>query len=497
MLNHLRKARAGREGRAFRAGGAVADRSRATLTSQVAMLYNNVLEAVGHTPLVRINRIGAHLPPLIAAKLEFTNPGGSVKDRIALEMVEDAERRGLLKPGGTIIEGTSGNTGMGLAMVAAVKGYRCIFTMPDKMSQEKIAALRALGAEVVVTPTAVPHEDPRSYHAVALRLNREIPNSIFPNQYDNPANPRSHYRSTAPEIWEQSEGRVTHVVIGVGTGGTITGVGRWFREHHPTVRIVGVDPVGSIFHALFRTGRMPETFPYKVEGVGQDELPGNVDFSVIDEMHLVDDKESFTLTRALARQEGIFAGGSSGLALAATLRLAREAQASDFIVVILPDSGSRYLSKVYNDNWMKENQFLDPPVQLKLEQILAEKNRELPTLISVPADATLREAIELMRANGISQVPVIEGGQCLGRLDEARLLQALLSDAEAWHRSVVQYMDDPYPEIGEQAPLAELAGLLGGKEQAVMVRRQDASLAILTKSDLIFTLFKAEQGGRP
>jgi len=242
---------------------------------------------------------------------------------------------------------------------------------------------------------------------------------------------------------------------------------------------------------------MPETFPYKVEGVGQDELPGNVDFSVIDEMHLVDDKESFTLTRALARQEGIFAGGSSGLALAATLRLAREAQASDFIVVILPDSGSRYLSKVYNDNWMKENQYLEPPVQLKLEQILAEKNRELPTLISVPADATLREAIELMRANGISQVPVIEGGQCLGRLDEARLLQALLSDAEAWHRSVVQYMDDPYPEIGEQAPLAELAGLLGGKEQAVMVRRQDASLAILTKSDLIFTLFKAEQGGRP
>jgi cystathionine beta-synthase len=459
------------------------------------MLYANVLEAVGHTPLVRLNRIARGLAPLLAAKLEFTNPGGSVKDRIALEMVEDAERRGLLKPGGTIVEGTSGNTGMGLAMVAAVKGYQCICTMPDKMSQEKIDALRALGAEVIVTPTAVAPDDPRSYHQVALRLSREIAGAYFPNQYDNPANPLSHYRSTAPEIWEQSEGRVTHIVVGMGTGGTITGVGRWFKEQHPSVRIVGVDPLGSIFHALYTSGRKPETFPYKVEGVGQDELPGNVDFSVLDDLLVVDDKEAFTAARRLARQEGIFAGGSSGMALAAALRLARDGSAQDYLVVLLPDSGSRYLSKLYNDNWMKANQFLEPPVKVDLHEILAEKPGETRAVISVSSEATLGQAIELMRSHGISQVPVIAEGQCLGRLDEARLLQVLLSNSEAWNHNVVEFMDAPFPELAEDAPLARLAELLGGREQAVMVRRRDRSLAILTKSDLIFTLFKAEQAG--
>ena len=459
------------------------------------MLYANVLEAVGHTPLVRLNRVTRGLRPLVAAKLEFTNPGGSVKDRIALEMVEDAERRGQLKPGGTIVEGTSGNTGMGLAMVAAVKGYRCICTLPDKMSQEKIDALRGLGAEVIVTPTAVPHDDPRSYHQVALRLSREIPGAVFPNQYDNPANPLSHYRSTAPEIWEQSEGRVTHIVMGVGTGGTITGVGRWFRERQRHVQIVGVDPVGSIFHELFTSGRQPETFPYKVEGVGQDELPKNVDFSVIDAMHAVDDKASFNATRRLAREEGIFAGGSSGMALVAALRHAEGLSESDFLVVLLPDSGSRYLSKIYNDNWMKENQYLEPPVQLSIREILADKSRETQTLIAVPSDATLGQAIDLMHRHSISQLPVLAGGQCLGRLDEARLLQVLLSDSEAWNRNVMQFMDEPYPEVPESTPLAELARLLSGRKQAIMVRRQDASLAILTKSDVIFTLFRAEQAG--
>jgi cystathionine beta-synthase len=459
------------------------------------MLYQNVLEAVGRTPLVRLNRITRNLPPLMAAKLEFTNPGGSIKDRIALEMIEDAERRGLLRPGGTIIEGTSGNTGMGLALVAAVKGYKCIFTMPDKMSQEKIDALRGLGAEVVVTPTAVAHEDPRSYHQVALRLNRQIPNSFFPNQYDNPANPLSHYRTTAPEVWEQSEGRVTHVVIGVGTGGTITGVGRFFKEKHPAVRIVGVDPVGSIFYDLFKTGQAPETFPYKVEGVGQDVLPENVDFSVIDEMFLVSDKEAFNTTRALARLEGLFAGGSSGLAVAAALKLAKDCGPDDFVVVLLPDSGSRYLSKLYNDDWMKENQYLDPPVELTIEDVLAEKGREQSPLVTIASDATIGQAIELMRRHGFSQLPVLGEGQCLGRLDEARLLQILLSNAEAWNHNVLQFMDDPYPEVAEDTPLSRLAELLSGKAQAVMVRRNDASLSILTKSDLIFTLFKAEKAG--
>ncbi len=460
------------------------------------MLYANVLEAVGNTPLVRLNRINRGLQPLMAVKLEFSNPGGSVKDRIALEMIEDAERKGLLQPGGTIIEGTSGNTGMGLAMVAAVKGYNCIFTMPDKMSQEKIDALRGLGAEVVVTPTAVPHDDPRSYHQVALRLSREIPNSVFPNQYDNPANPNSHYRTTAPEIWEQSDGMVTHVVVGVGTGGTATGVGRYFKEHHPRVKIIGVDPVGSIYYQLYKTGKQPETFPYKVEGVGQDELPKNVDFSVMDEMLLVDDKESFNVTRKLARLEGIFSGGSSGMALAAALKYALNLTQSDYVVIILPDSGSKYLSKIYNDNWMKENQFLDPPVQLSTREILAEKARDHAQLISVSLDATIGQSIELMRSHGISQVPVIAEGQCLGRLDEARLLQLLLTNAEAWNHNAVEFMDEPFPEIAENTPLAELAELLGGKEQAVMVRRGDASLSILTKSDLIFTLFRAEKASQ-
>ena len=317
-----------------------------TATCRVPMLLKNILEAVGNTPLVRLNRIAQGLRPLIAVKIEFVSPGGSVKDRIGLEMVEDAERRGLLKPGGTIIEGTSGNTGMGLAMVAAVRGYRCIFTIPDKMSHEKIDSLRALGAEVVVTPTAVAHDDPLSYHSVAVRLSKEIPNSVFPNQYTNPANPLAHYRTSGPEIWEQTGGKVTHVIVGVGTGGTISGVGRYFREHAPHVKIIGVDPEGSIFYDWFKRREQTKSTPYKVEGVGQDEIPKNVDFSVIDDMYRVGDKESFNVTRRLARLEGIFAGGSSGMALAAALKLAEELTEQDYLVVILPDSGERYLSPI-------------------------------------------------------------------------------------------------------------------------------------------------------
>ncbi len=455
------------------------------------MLHQNVLEAVGDTPLVRLNRINRGLKPLIAAKLEFTNPGGSLKDRIALEMVEDAERKGQLKPGGTIIEGTSGNTGMGLAMVGAVKGYKCIFTMPDKMSKEKIDTLRGMGAEVVVTPTSVAHDDPRSYHAVAKRLNREIPNSVFPNQYDNPANPRAHFKTTGPEIWEQTEGKVTHVVIGVGTGGTITGVGRYLKEKNPDVKIIGVDPEGSIFYEMFKTGKTPQTWPYKVEGVGQDEMPENVDFSVIDDIYLVGDKESFNLTRDLAVMEGMFAGGSSGLAVAAALRLAKKCKKSDYIVVLLPDSGERYLSKIFNDAWMKENQYLDPPVKLNTTQILSE--REKGELISVSSNATIGEAIDLMRAHGISQLPVIAEGDILGGLDESHLLELLLSNSEAWHHNVLEFMDDPFPEVPEDAPVEELVSLLGQNVQAILVRKRKGDLSIITKSDLIFTLLKAEK----
>src|SRR6185369_14126044 len=316
------------------------------------MWHDNILQVIGSTPLVRLNRVARGLRPLMLAKLEYMNPGGSVKDRIGITMLEAAEKEGRIKPGGTIIEGTSGNTGMGLALAAAIKGYQCIFTMPDKMSQEKINALRALGAEVIVTPTQVDHHDPRSYHSVALRLSKEIPNSYFPNQYENPANAFAHYSTTGPEIWEQTEGKVTHVVIGVGTGGTITGVARYLKEKNPAIRIIGADPQGSIFAEMFKTGIRPQPQPYKVEGIGQDEMPANVDFSVIDEIHAVSDKDSFLRTRMLSRTEGIFAGGSAGTVVHLAMKVAENLDENHIVVIIIPDSGTRYLSKIYNDNWM-------------------------------------------------------------------------------------------------------------------------------------------------
>jgi len=460
------------------------------------MIHEDVLQAIGNTPIVRLNRVCAGLPPTIAAKLEFTNPGGSVKDRIGLAMVEAAEREGTLKPGGTIIEGTSGNTGMGLAMVAAVKGYRAIFTMPDKMSKEKIDTLRGMGAKVIVTPTAVAHDDPRSYHAVAVRLSQEIPGSFFPNQYDNPSNPAAHFRTTGPEIWEQTEGRVTHVVIGVGTGGTITGVGRYLKERNPGIKIIGVDPVGSIFYDLFRTGKAPPTAPYKVEGVGQDELPKNVDFSVIDEMYQIDDRESFVTTRELARLEGIFGGGSCGMAIAGARRAAMACGPDDLMVVLLPDSGSRYLSKIYDDDWMRENQYLDTPVHLSTWQVLSEKMQDHAQLIQLEPGATIGAAVELMRGHGISQLPVVHEGEIVGSLDENRLLRLLLTDKDAFNEPVGEFMDPPYPVVSEDTPLADLAAILEQDAPALHVKRRSGEIAIITKSDLIFALLKAERGSQ-
>jgi cystathionine beta-synthase len=453
------------------------------------MWHSNILEVIGNTPLVRLTRVIRGVRPTVLAKLEYLNPGGSVKDRIGIAMLEAAERAGKIKPGGTIIEGTSGNTGMGLALAAAIKGYRCIFTMPDKMSQEKIDALRALGAEVIVTPTEVEHDDPRSYHAVALRLSREIPNSLYPNQYENPANTEAHYSTTGPEIWEQTEGKVTHVVIGVGTGGTITGVARFLKEKNPKIRVIGADPVGSIFAEMFKTGRKPQVQPYKTEGIGQTELPGNVDFSVIDELYAVTDKDAFLLTRQLARTEGIFAGGSAGSALYAALKAAENMTADDVVVIIIPDSGTRYLSKIYNDNWMRENQFLQPRLKITAGQVVHDKQRRAETLVSVPLGVTVEQAVNLMREHDISQVPVIEGGEVVGSISETRILDILVSDPVAKMKPVAEYMEKPFPVIPEDASIEDIAHNIDHQTPAILVKH-GSDFDIITKSDLIFFLTK-------
>ena len=456
------------------------------------MWLDNILEAIGNTPLVRLHRSVAGLRPTILAKLEYMNPGGSVKDRIGLAMLEAAEEAGKIKPGGTLIEGTSGNTGMGMALAAAVKGYQCIFTMPDKMSQEKIDALRALGAEVIVTPTQVEHHDPRSYHSVALRLSREIPNSVFPNQYDNPANTDAHYQTTGPEIWKQTEGRVTHVVIGVGTGGTITGVARFLKEKNPNIRIIGVDPEGSIFAEMFRTGQKPQVQPYKVEGIGQDEMPRNVDFSVIDEIHAVSDRDSFLRTRLLARSEGIFAGGSAGSALHVALKISENLTENDVVVIIIPDSGTRYLSKIYNDNWMKENQFVESQIKVRASQVVRDKVRR-SKLVFIPLGVTVQDAVNLMREHDISQVPVMEGGEVVGSISESRILDTLVLNPDAKKKPVAEYMEKPFPIVSEDSPLTDIAGRMGRETPAILVRQQDG-YDIITKSDLIFFLTKHTEG---
>jgi cystathionine beta-synthase len=455
----------------------------------MSLWHENILQVIGNTPMVRLNRVSRGVRPTLLAKLEYMNPGGSVKDRIGVAMLEEAERSGGIKPGGTVIEGTSGNTGMGLALAAAIKGYQCIFTMPDKMSQEKIDALRALGAEVIVTPTQVEHYDPRSYHSVALRLSREIPNSIFPNQYENPANTLAHYRTTGPEIWNQTEGKVTHVVIGVGTGGTITGIARFLKEKNPAVRIIGADPEGSIFAEMFKTGHKPHAQPYKIEGIGQDELPANVDFSVIDEIHAVSDKDAFLRTRQLARYEGIFAGGSSGAVLHVALKCAGRLTENEIMVIIVADSGTRYLSKIYNDNWMRENQFLAPRIDVKAGEVVNDKVRRTGKLVSIPLGVTVEEAANLMREYDISQLPIIEGGEVVGSLSENRILKTLVSDPNAKRKPVAEYMEKPFPIVGEDASLTEVSNQLDRDTGAVLVRNP-SGFDIITRADLIFFLTK-------
>ncbi|NLH07489.1 MAG: cystathionine beta-synthase [Chloroflexi bacterium] len=457
-----------------------------------AEVLDNVLEAMGETPLIRLHQVTRDVKPDVLAKVEFFNPGGSVKDRIGIAIIEDAERSGKLKPGGTIVESTSGNTGVGLAVAAAIKGYKTVFVMPDKMSDEKIQLLRAFGARVVVTPTAVEPDDPRSYYNVAKRIVEETPNAILANQYHNPVNPEVHYRTTGPEIWRQTNGRVDVFVAGMGTGGTISGVGRYLKEQNPNVQIVGVDPVGSLLYELFHTGKMGEAFTYNVEGIGEDFLPSTLDLSVVDDVVQVDDRESFLMTRRLVREEGLFVGGSSGSAVAGALKYIQKAGLGPdkTVVVLLPDSGSRYLSKIFNDEWMREHGYLaDPWCEATAKDVLAAKTQQ--ELIALEPGARLADVIALMKEHGISQAPVIENGDLLGMVREVDLLNHMLMAAHnhSPEESIDSMISTDITIVAADEPLEGLMNLFSSGVEVVFVTPTGGGegpvAGILTKIDVL------------
>ncbi|HEX8386527.1 MAG TPA: pyridoxal-phosphate dependent enzyme, partial [Rubricoccaceae bacterium] len=438
------------------------------------MWLRSVVDTIGNTPLVQLNRLAQDLPCPVLAKVEFFNPGGSVKDRIGISMIEDAEAKGLLKPGGTIVEGTSGNTGAGLAIAAIAKGYKCIFTTTDKQSPEKADVLRALGAEVIVCPTNVAPDDPRSYYSVARRLSEEIPNSFYPNQYDHPANAEAHYRSTGPELWDQTDGRITHYFTGGGTGGSISGTARFLKEQNPDLKVVGVDPFGSVYYTYFHTRVFDEKeiYPYLIEGVGEDILAGNMDFDLCDDFVQVSDKAAMQMTRRLAREEGLFVGQSSGMALVGALdwlRAHRDTLTPESVVVVLlPDTGFRYLSKTFNDEWMRRNGFLEEAQTLTLDDVLAARRNPDP-VVAVAPTATLAEAIAAMMEHGISQMPVLDGSTVVGSLSERGVLNHLIGDAGARDRPVHDVMAAPLPVVPRSVHLDSLTATLDGEAGAVLV----------------------------
>lgn len=461
------------------------------------MWHETILGTIGNTPLVRINRIAAGLPCTVLAKLEFFNPGASVKDRIGVAMVEAAERDGKLKPGGTIIEGTSGNTGAGLALAAIARGYRCVFTTTDKQSKEKIDVLRALGAEVVVCPTNVAPDDPRSYYQVARRLEREIPNSYYVNQYDNPANAPAHYATTGPELWDQTGGKITHWIAGAGTGGTISGAAKYLKERNPDVRVVGVDPYGSVYAKYWRTREFDhgEIYPYITEGVGEDILAGNMDFDLVDDYVQVTDKDAMVMTRRLAREEGMFVGGSCGMAMSGAvqwLEANREAlRPTDVVVVLLPDGGFRYLSKIYNDEWMRQHGFFPKEAPVTAASVLA-SCKEPREVLQIAADATVADAVATMADNGISQAPVVEDGAIVGSLTENHILGRLVEDPDSRNRLVRDVMGKPFPVVDRDTPVREIAERIHENRAAVLVRcEHEGEYEILTRTDLITALARS------
>jgi cystathionine beta-synthase len=451
--------------------------------------YDSVLDTIGWTPLIRLNRVTRGIRTPVYAKAEFFNPGGSVKDRIGMPIIERAERDGSLKPGGTIVEGTSGNTGVGLAIAAAIKGYKCIFTMPDKMSQEKVRLLKAFGAEVIVTPTAVPPDHPDNYIVMARRLAAETPNAILANQFYNEANPDAHYATTGPELWEQTGGKITHFVASAGTGGTLTGVGRFLKEQNPNIQIIAGDPTGSILAESWRqrrhgTSRPVEGAPYKVEGIGQDKIPGTLDLDLVDAYHTVSDRDSFAMARRLTREEGLFVGGSSGLIAHVALQLARDIDDPDALVVtFLCDTGERYLSKLYNDEWMRENQMLEAD-RTTLANLLDRKGGT-SQLISVAPYAGVRQALRLMQLHDVAQLPVMDGDRNVGSVSEWALTGKGLADPVVLDRLVGDVMDPPFPEVSPTQQADSIAKVLSRTSPAVLIRGSRGIEGIITRSDLL------------
>jgi cystathionine beta-synthase len=447
--------------------------------------YDSVLETIGWTPLIRLGRIGAGLRTPIYGKAEYANPGGSVKDRIGLAIIEDAERRGELRPGGTIVEGTSGNTGVGLAIAACIKGYRCVFTMPDKMSMEKVRLLKAYGAEVVVTPTAVPPDHPDHYVMKAKQIVHDTPGAVLANQFYNQVNPEAHYATMGPEIWQQTEGRVTHFVAGAGTGGTISGAGKYLKEKNAKIRVIAGDPVGSLYTHYHRTRTMGDGHPYKVEGIGGDKIPTTVWFDWIDEFRQVSDKTSFTMARRLAREEGLLLGGSAGLNVTLAVDLARELNDPDaLIVTILCDTGERYLSKQFNDAWMQENQMLDTP-RTTVQELLERRPANAPAVVSVAPAAAVRQALTLMNTWGVSQIPVLENGQSVGGLIEGTLMTRALAQPALLDRPVSEVMDPPFPEVEASTPTDRVGAMLTRENPAALVRREGKLVGIVSRYDVL------------